>query len=192
MADPATLGMISIGSSLAGGIMQGIGKKDQYESQSKVYAYQAQVARINSQIDKQNEDYASVKGEQEAAIAGIKGGQQLAQIKVAQAASGIDVNTGSAKDVQESQKLLTRIDTGQIRANAAKVAYDYSTQSVQDLNQATLDTMASANASRAGDIALASSLVSTAGSVSDKWLSASKSGMFGSSSGSSTLGIGSA
>jgi hypothetical protein len=179
MAAPGVLGAVSIGSSLIGGIMQGEAKKQAADAQAKVYNYQAQVAQINSQIDKQNADFASVRGEQQAAIAGIKGAQQAAAIKVGFAASGVDVGSGSAADVAASQKKVTAMDINQIRANAAKTAYDYNVQSVEDLNQAGLDRMAASDASRAGDIAMAASLVSTAGSVSDKWLSASKSGMFG-------------
>jgi hypothetical protein len=178
MASPGVLGAVSIGSTLIGGLLQGKGKEEQYQAQAQVYNYQSQVAKINSQIDKQNADYASVKGEQEAMIAGEAGAQRAAAIKVGFAASGVNVNTGSAADVIASQKKVTAIDVNQIRANASKVAYDYNTQSVEDMNQAGLDLMASSNASRAGDIALESSLVSTAGSVADKWLSASKSGMF--------------
>jgi hypothetical protein len=177
--DPSSIATIGIGSTLAGGIMQGVGQKQSAEAQSKMYAYQAQVAKINSDIDKQNADYAINQGEQQAVIAGMKGAQQLGQIKVTQAASGFDVNTGSNKDVQDSQRLVTGMNLDQIRANASKVAFDYSTKSVMDLNQANLDTMASADASKAGDIALASSLVSTAGSVSSKWLQANQQGIPG-------------
>ena len=158
--------------------MQGEGKKQQYDAQAKVYNYQAQVAKINSDTDKQNADYAIAKGEQGAMVAGMQGAQRFGQIIAGQAASGFDVNSGSNKDVQESQKLITAMDVNQIRTNAAKTAYDYNVQSTQDLNQAGLDTLASSNASAAGDLAMTASLVSTAGSVSDKWLSASKSGLF--------------
>jgi len=170
------LAVASIGSTLIGGLIQGKGQQQQYEAQSQMYNYQSRVAQINSQIDKQNADYAIVRGEQQASIEGMKGAQTLGQIKVAQAASGIDVNTGSAADVQESQKKITKMDMDTIRANASKTAYDYNVQSVQDINQAGLYGMASQNASAAGNIAMMSSIVSTAGSVSSKWLAASQSG----------------
>jgi hypothetical protein len=180
MADPASIAMIGMGSTLAGGLISGIGKKQESQAQAAMYNYQAQVAQINSSIDKQNADYAINQGEQQAQIEGLKAGQQAGQIKVGQAASGFDVNTGSNKDVQISQRLVTGIDLGQIRSNASKTAYDYNVKSVMDINQAGLDTMAATNASQAGDISLAASLVSTAGSVSDKWLQANKSGVFNS------------
>jgi hypothetical protein len=189
MASPGAIGGFSIGSTLVGGILSGIGKKDSYDAQALMYNYQAQVAKINSDIDKQNADYAINKGEMQAQTEGLKAAQQMGQIKVGQAASGFDVNTGSNLAVQQGQRLVAGIDLATIRSNASKVAYDYNVKSVEDINQAGLDTMAASNASQAGDLALASSLVSTAGSVSSKWLQASQSGMFNSGSGG---GIGSA
>lgn len=176
MAAPAALAAFSIGSSLIGGIVQGKAAEQGYQAQSQMYNYQSQVAKINSDIDKQNADYAIIRGEQSAMIRGAQGAQTLAQIKVAQAASGIDVNSGSAADVQASEKKVTAIDMNQIRANAAKTAYDYNVQSVQDLNQSGLYTMASNNASAAGSLAMEASLISTAGNVSSKWLAATQSG----------------
>ena len=160
--------------------MQGAGKKQEADAQARMYNYQAQVAQINSSIDKQNADYAINKGEQQATIEGLKAGQEMGKIKVAQAASGFDVNTGSNLEVQKSQRLVTGIDLEQIRANASKTAYDYNVKSVMDVNQAGLDVMASENASQAGSIEMMSSLVSTAGSVASKWSQASQSGVFNS------------
>lgn len=170
---------IGIGSSLIGGLMQGAGKKQEAEAQASMYNYQSAVAKINSQIDKQNADYAINQGEQQAVIEGMKGAQQLGVIKTTQAASGFDVNTGTNADVQASQKQITAMNLNQIRSNAAKTAYDYNVKSTMDINQAGLDTMAATNASQAGDIAMASSLVSTAGSVSSKWIQASQAGIPG-------------
>lgn len=172
----AALAETSIGSSLVGGILQGKSQQQQFQAQSEQYAYQSQVAVINSNIDKQNADYALNQGEQQAVIAGMKGAQTLGAIKTNQAASGFDVNTGSNKDVQGSQKTITAMNLEQIRANASKQAYDYNVQSTQDINQAGLYSMASANAASAGTMAMEASLVSTAGSVSSKWLQATQSG----------------
>jgi hypothetical protein len=74
------------------------------------------------------------------------------------------------------------MDLTQIRSNAAKTAYDFSTKATMDLNQATLDTMAGANARTAGDINAASSILGTVGSVSSKWLQGKQMGMWGTSS----------
>jgi hypothetical protein len=184
------LGAVGIGATLAGGITSAIGAEKSGAAQQQSYNYQAGVAQLNSQIDLQNADYARGQGETQAMQYGLKAGQQQAQIKNQQAASGLDVNSGSAVAVQQSQKLITGIDTAQIRSNAAKVAYDYDVKSTMDLNQSTLDVMAGQNAKTAGDISAASSILGTVGSVSSKWAQGSQMGLWG--GGSNPTNVGSA
>lgn len=178
MADPVTLSMMSIGSSVIGGGLSAFGAKKSGEAQQQMYNYQAEVARINAQIDKQNEEYALNQGEAEAQRYGLKAAQQLGQIRAAQGASNIDVNTGSAVDVRDSQRKVSQMDLTTIRQNAAKTAYDYDVKSVMDLNQANLDVMAGQNAKTAGDIKAMTSFLDTGSSVSSKWLQGSQAGMW--------------
>jgi hypothetical protein len=177
------LGAVGIGATLAGGITSAIGAEKTAAATQQSYNYQAGVAQINSQIDLQNADYARQQGETQSMQYGMKQSQQEAQIKVNQAASGLDVNSGSAVAVQQSQKTIGAIDTAQIRTNAAKVGYDYDVKSTMDLNQSTLDIMGGNNAIAAGNISAASSILGSVGSVSSKWMQGSQSGMFGSGSG---------
>ena len=118
----------------------------------------------------------------------MKAAQQRGQIIADQGASNIAIGMGSAAEVVRSQDLLTRMDLTQIRSNAAKTAYDFTTKATMDLNQATLDTMAGQNAKLAGDINAASSILGTAGGVSSKWLQGKQAGLWGvdSSSGESS------
>lgn len=178
----AAMGTIGLGATLAGGVTSAIGAEKSGAASQQMYNYQAGVAQINSQIDLQNADYARNQGEIQAQQYGMKAGQQAAQIKVTQAASGLDVNSGSAVAVQASQRKITGIDTAQIRSNAAKVAYDYDVKSTMDLNQSTLDVMAGQNAKTAGDISATSSILGSVGSVATKWNAGSTAGLFGGSS----------
>lgn len=175
----AAIGGIGLGASLGGGLLSAFGAHQAGQRQQDMYNYQAQVAKINADIDKQNAAYARNKGEIEAQQYGQKAAQQRGQIVVAQAASGLDINSGSAVDVRRSQGTLTRTDLNQIRSNAAKVAYDYDVKSTMDLNQATLDTMAGENAAKAGNINAMSSILGTVGSVSSKWMQGNTMGMWG-------------
>jgi hypothetical protein len=175
---PSTVGTIGLGTTLAGGLLSAFGAEKSGQSQQQMYNYQAQVAKINSQIDLQNRDYALQKGEIEQTQYGMKAAQQRGAIKVAQAGSGIDVNSGSALAVQESQKKITGIDLDQLRANTAKTAYDYTVKSTMDTNQATLDILSGENAKEAGDIGAAASILGTVGSVSSKWMQGKQAGMF--------------
>ena len=59
----AAAGAIGLGSSLAGGILGAVSAEKEGQSQSQMYNYQAQVSRINAQIDRQNSEWAQQKGD---------------------------------------------------------------------------------------------------------------------------------
>ena len=179
MASPTAVGGIGLGASVAGSVIGAYGAEEQGQAQSGMFGYQAQVAKINSQIDLQNADYARMAGEQRAVTEGRKGAQVLGAIRANQGASNLDVNRGSDAQVQASQKSTTNLDLTQIRSNAAKTAYDFDVKSVEDTNQATLYSTASTNAKTAGDIGALSSIVGGAGSVSAKWLQGQQQGLWG-------------
>lgn len=174
----AIAGGVGIGASILGGLFGAAGASEQSQAQQGMYNYQAGVAQINSQISLQNAEYARQQGEQEAQQAGMQGAQRMGQIKVAQASSGLDVNSGSAKQVQSSQALVTGLDLTQIRSNAAKSAYDFDVQATQYQNQATLYKMGATDAAAAEPYNVASSILGSAASVSSKWLQGQQVGMF--------------
>lgn len=178
MADPATLGSIGIAGNAAGGglgilgsIMGGNAKRDELN-------YQAGVADINAQIAQQNSDYAMQSGGQQSVALGIKQSQGQARIRNAQAASGLDVNSGSNKEVQDSQRLVDQMDADTLRANTARTAYGYQVQKAGAKQSAQLLRMGAENAETAGYIGAASSFVSATSSVADKWSKGFQSGMY--------------
>lgn len=173
------MGVIGIGSSLAGGIMQGMGAKQSAQAQAQMYNYQAGIAKYNAAVLKQNADFARNKGEIEATNFGIGARAKQGQIRAAQGASGLDVNSGSTVKVRESQKMVSDMDMRMIRSNAAKTAYDYETQSQEAEMQAGLYSTAASNAKKSGDLAMIGSFISTAGSVSSKWLQGNQVGLWG-------------
>jgi hypothetical protein len=184
------VGTVGLGASLAGGLLSAFGAEKSGQASQQMYNYQAQVARINSDIDKQNSAWTLSKGETEATQYGMKAAQQRGQIIASQGASGLDVNSGSNKRVQESQKTITDTDLAQIRANAGKTAYDFRTKSDMDLNQATLYEMAGRNAKSAGDLGALGSIIGTAGSVSSKWMQGNTAGLGGIFGGNKSGGVG--
>lgn len=177
------IGAIGIGASAAGGIFQAFGASKQGQAQQQMYDYQAAIATMRSNVDKQNAEYATQQGEQQAQQYGMQAGQRQGQIVAAEGASGLNVNAGSAKQVQTSQATVTALDLDTIRSNAAKTAYNFNTQAVYDKAQAGVDVMAGADAARAGSINAGASLLSSAGSVSSQWMRASQLGMFSGTSG---------
>lgn len=172
-------GAVGLGATVAGGLLSAFGAQQSGTAQQSMYNYRAQVSRINAQIDRQNAEWARTKGETEATQYGMKAAQQRGQIKVAQAASGLDVNTGSNRDVQQSQAKIKDMDLATIRDNAAKIAYDYDSKAVMDENQASLDVMAGDYAKKAGDLKALSSIIGTVSGVSSKWQQGSQTGLWG-------------
>ena len=183
MAPPILMG-VGLASSLASGLIGASGASASGAAQQQMYNYQAGVALLNKQIAEQNAEYTRNVGELQATKYGLQAAQQLGRIKVAQAASGLDVNSGSAAQIRSSQEMLTRTDLTQIRSNAAKTAYNFEAQGAQYGAQATLDTMAGMNARSAGMVNAASSIIGAAGSISSEWLQGQRLGAWGSGMGS--------
>lgn len=197
MADPITagLGIVGMGSSILGGLTSAAGAEKAGAAQEMQNYYQAGLAKFNAQIALQNRDYALNQGEQQATIRGLAGGQTMGAIRAAEGSSGFDINTGSHADVQKGQQFANAQDLAQIRSNAAKTAYDYSVQSTQFDQQAKLYEMAGTDAAKAGQIKAEASIISTAGSVADKWTQGSQVGLLsgvGKSISSTISGLGGA
>lgn len=103
--------------------------------------FAAQVAKNNAKIAMQNAKYARQAGQVQAQQKSLEGAEKLGAIRTAQAASGIDVNTGSAKDVQAGQRAISKLDTETVLQNAELEAYGYTTQASNFETQAEQDTV---------------------------------------------------
>lgn len=183
----AALGGFGMLTSALGGVIGAGGALESGQAQSQMYNYQAGMAQMNAKIAKQNADYAINVGEHQAENYGLQAGQRMGQIKSAQGASGLDVNSGSAQQVQKGQATITNMDLTQIRSNAAKTAYNFDVQSVQDQQQAQLYRMAGAQSITASQYNAAASILGSASSVSNEWLQGQQSGLYN-TSGNQNLG----
>lgn len=183
MADPATMGAISIGSSLLSGAIGGAGASMSAGASASAFNYKAGIAQINQQINKQNAAWAINQGAIKATNYGLKAGQEIADTKVTQAASGLDVNSGSKAAVRDSQQTVASYDQGLIRADAAHTAHGYEVKAAADSAEASMDTAAATNAQKAGKLGVLSSIIGTATSVASKWTQGNTIGMFSGSGG---------
>lgn len=170
----AALPIISLAATAAGGIMNYMGAKAQATAQANMYNYQAQVAQQNALINERNAQTALGVGEQKALIAGQAGRQDLGKVRAGLAASGVDIGSGSALDVQAGEQYRTTKNQEILRDTAGRQATDYRTQAYGDITQASLDQQAAQTSIQAGDIKAAGSLIGGAGSVADKWLNLGK------------------
>lgn len=174
----AALPAISMGMTAVGGIMNYMGAKAQGQAQANMYQYQAAVAQQNAVIAQRNEQTALGVGEEKAMIEGQQGRQRMGAVRAGQAASGVDIGSGSALDVQAGQAYADRKTQEITRDTAGRQATDYATQAYGDLAQAGLDEQAAKTSIQAGDIKAMGSLIGGAGSVADKWMNLNKLGAF--------------
>jgi len=131
--------------------------------------YQAQVARNNAIAAEQNADYAIKVGQQKAAQESQKGAQQVARIKAAQAASGLNINTGSALDVQQSQREINVLDAETVMHNAQLQAYGYRSQAQNFRSQADLAEFEGRSAAKSAQTGAFGTLLSGFGGAASAW-----------------------
>ncbi len=138
---------------------QALGSIAQGNQQAASDKYNAQVAENNAQIARQNATFSGQEGAANAAREQLKTRAQVGGIKAAQAANGIDINSGSAVDVRSSAAELGELNAITIRSNAARQAYGYQTQASSDMAQAQLDRQSAKYASESGYIKGATTLI---------------------------------
>jgi len=162
---PGTLaiaGLVGAGTSAAGALMGGI-------AQGNAASYQAQVAKNNAIIANQNAAYATEAGETQAAATSLKGAATAGKIKASQAANNIDVNTGSAVNVQQSQREVSKLDTETVLSNAELQAYGYRAAATNYQATAGLEEMEATEAPIGGALSATGNLLSSASSIGAKF-----------------------
>lgn len=165
---------------VTGGIATGIkayGAVKEGEAAQASANYNAAVQRANAAQAKSNQQLASQAGMAQEGMFQQKTRAETGQTIANQAGSGVDVNSGSATDVQASQAELGQLDAMTIRSNATKEAYGYQVQEVNDKAQANLDVFEGKNAKKASIINAAGTLI---GGASDAATSYQKYKMAGS------------
>lgn len=147
--DPVSMAVMGL--TAAGTGMKVFGSLRQGNANAAAYNYQAQVAEFNKQM-------AEREGVIDSHTMGLKTRAKGGEIKARQAASGVDVNTGSNVEVQAANRQLGMLDVLTIRSNAARRAFGYRLNKEQAL-------AASKNAKTAGRIDAVTSLLSGAKSI---------------------------
>jgi hypothetical protein len=131
--------------------------------------YQAQVAQNNAAIAGQNEALTIQSGEVAVNNQQMKMRSAVANTKAGQAASGVDVNSGSFVSARAGEAELGMMDALNIRTGYARQAYSDAVTAMSDTAQAQLDTAEGAQAKTAGDIGAAGSLISGVSSAAGNW-----------------------
>lgn len=158
------MGLALVGAAIgaAGTIVSGV-------SASNAQKYQAQVAENNAAIARQNAEYAMQAGHAETEKTSLKGAANLSNIKAGQAASGVDINSGSAVDVQASQRETNKLDSETTLNNAQLKAYGYRTQETGFKAEAQLNRAAATSTLIGTGFSAAGGLLGSASSLSPSW-----------------------
>jgi len=163
------LAIVSIAFTAMGAMSQASGQRAQGQAQKQTYDYKAQVNENNKQVSEWKAQDAVDRGyvreqEHRNKVSNLKGRQRAVL-----AASGVEVDTGSALDILEDTAALGELDALTIRSNAEREAYDYKVAGMNDGAQADVNRMSGENALAAGNMGARTSLLQGAGSVASKW-----------------------
>jgi hypothetical protein len=160
---------------IIGGVVSAIGAIKQGQAQADAANYQAQVARNNEVIALQQANITRQDGAIKAQQQDQKSAQTLGTQKAVLGASGVDVESGSAREVIASQNELARLDALTVQSNAERKAWGYDVEAANQKSQQTLYKMQASNAREAGYLNAFSSLLGGFGKVASKWGSSSSS-----------------
>lgn len=162
---------IGLGTSLFGGVTGALGSISAGNAAAAADNYNASIAEQDAKSATQNATWAAQAGEAQAGQESQKTRATVGSIKAAQAANGLDVNSGSAVDVRSSSSELGQLSAINIRSNAARTAYGYQVQSTSDEAQSKLDKFDASQSEIAGEVGAASSLLGGSGSAATNYAS---------------------
>jgi hypothetical protein len=172
------MAVASVVATVASTAMSVMSAQQSAAAQNKAANYQAQVAANNQKVADQNATYARQVGAVQEQAQRMKAGEFLASQRAAGASNGFDVNAGSNLDLQSRTASLGEMDALTIRANADRQAYGYQTQATSFGAESQLDTMKASDATAAGNMAVAGSIVGGASALAKSGMQFQQAGVF--------------
>lgn len=100
-----------------------------------------QAAEFNAWVSERAAQTELEAGAQAGAAQSLQAGQVQARQRTAQAASGIDLGTGSAAEVRAGDEILRLMDFNQIEANAARAAWGHRVEKANYLDQSRIEAL---------------------------------------------------
>lgn len=153
----------SAAAALAGTAMSAYGSIRQGEAGAEAARTRGAIAQRDAIIAEQNAQYATAIGSRNAADISMKNAGRLARVKASQAANGIDVNSGSAVDVQVSEREMGILDAETAMANATAQAYGYEDVAATRRARSQIDYSTSGESLTAGYLGAGGTLLSNVG-----------------------------
>jgi hypothetical protein len=140
---PESLMASSLGISAASSLASAYGQSSAQRAQG---VYLKAQADTNARLAMLNAEDAIRRGDLQSGVARRKGSAVSGAQKVAAAAQGVDINSGSAAALQKETEQLSEIDIQTIKNNAWKEAWGFKVQSEQYSSQGRYAEMAARNA----------------------------------------------
>ncbi|KIQ60177.1 hypothetical protein RL74_06700 [Pseudomonas fluorescens] len=119
------MALIPVAISLVGGMMGA-------QNARQEGAYSAGMLNRNAALKEQAAQESIFAGDTSADWQRVRTGQAVGTQRSVQAANGIDVNSGSAAQLQDDTAMIGELDALTIQNNAAREAYGYRIQADQD------------------------------------------------------------
>lgn len=166
----STLAQVGIGTSLVSAGVGALGSIHTAEAQKKAADYQAQVDLNNQKLSSYYADTEAAKGASELSQQGQKAKQQMDLIRASQAASGVDVASGSSEDVRNSQEILNNLDALTIMSNTAQKVYGYEVGGVNAGNAAGLQRLSASQAPAEAALGASASVLSGVSGAANQYL----------------------
>lgn len=121
------MALIPAAIAVVGGVMQAQNSKQQGD-------YSSDMLQKNAAFKNKAADETEIVGNTSADWQRVKTKQAIGTQRTALAANGVDVNSGSASQLQDDTAMLGELDALTIQNNAAREAYGYRVQATQDLD----------------------------------------------------------
>lgn len=174
-----TLVIAGLVASAASGAISAEGASEAGGAAADSANYRSQVAANNAILAQRQTTYDTQQGDIQAMESGMKTRQAMGAVRSTEGANGIDVNSGTAVDLQRDVAQQGALDALTIRNNAARKAYNDTIAADSDSADATLFSSQASDAQSAGFTNSFGSILGSASSVSDKWASFQQKGIFG-------------
>lgn len=163
------LAKIGIGTSLASGALGAVGSVRTAEAQKNAAEYQAQVDLNNRKLAGYYANTEAAKGASDLSQQQQRAKQQMDLIRASQAASGVDVASGSSEDVRRSQEILNNLDALTIMSNTAQKVYGYQIAGTNAESEAGLKQQEASQTGAEAALGATSSLVSGASGAANQY-----------------------
>lgn len=116
--------------------MSAVGAFYKAEGQKAAYKAQAEMSDLNAHLDELTAQSALLQGERQEQAVRLKGAQTKSSQKASMAARGVSLSSPTAINILTTTDVMSEIDANTVNANAARSAWGYKMQAVNERSAA--------------------------------------------------------